>query len=82
MSTVIEAIRVATERNSRVPDCLARIVHAKLLLSGTSDQKVLGYLELEHARALMQETGAAIFKPMLESPMDELREAQPAAKAN
>jgi tetratricopeptide (TPR) repeat protein len=82
MSTVIEAIRVATERNSRVPECLARIVHAKLLLSGTSDQKILGYGELEHARALMHETGAVIFKPMVESPMDELRDAQLAAKAN
>src|SRR6516225_59569 len=64
MSTVIEAIRVATERNSRVLECLARIVHAKLLLAGTSDQKILGYSDLEHALALMQETGAVIFKPM------------------
>jgi hypothetical protein len=43
---------------------------------------MLGDCELEHATALMQETGAVIFKPMLESPMDELRDAQPAAKAN
>jgi class 3 adenylate cyclase/tetratricopeptide (TPR) repeat protein len=82
LSTAIEAINVATERNSRVSECLARIVHAKLLLSGTDDQKMLGSSELEHARALMQETGAVIFKPMLESPMDEPCDAQPAAKAN
>jgi hypothetical protein len=42
---------------------------------------VLGDGELEHARALMQKTGATIFKPMLETPM-ELRDAQSAAKAN
>jgi len=53
-----------------------------LLLAGTSDQKILGYSDLEHALALMQETGAVIFKPMFESPIDELRNAQPAAKAN
>jgi adenylate cyclase len=82
MSTVIEAIRVATERNSRVSEFLARIVHAKLLLSGTSYQKIVGEDELEHARALMQETGAVIFKPMLETPMDEQRDAQLAAKQN
>jgi adenylate cyclase len=82
LSTVIEAIGVATERNSRVSECLARIVHAKLLLAGTSNQKMPGDSELEHARALMQETGAVIFKPMFESSIDGQRDAQPAAKAN
>jgi adenylate cyclase len=82
LSAATEAIEVATERNSRVSECLARIVHAKLLLAGTSEQKMLADGELEHARALMQETGAVIFKPMLGSPMDELRDAQSAAKAN
>jgi len=32
-SVVNEAIKVAIDRNARVPECLARIVHAKLLLS-------------------------------------------------
>jgi class 3 adenylate cyclase/tetratricopeptide (TPR) repeat protein len=82
LSAAVEAINVATERNSRVSECLARIVHAKLLLAGTSDQKMLGDGEREHATALMQETGAAIFKPMLEAPIGGLRDAQPTAKAN
>jgi hypothetical protein len=43
---------------------------------------MLGDGELEHARALMQKTGATIFKPMLETPMDELRDAQSAVKTN
>jgi adenylate cyclase len=62
-STVSEAIAVATERHARVPECLARIVHADLLMrSGTSDQKVAGRQELERARELMLETGVTIFE--------------------
>ena len=43
LTTVDEAIKVATERHARVPECLARIVRAKLLLRSTSsDQKAEG----------------------------------------
>jgi class 3 adenylate cyclase/tetratricopeptide (TPR) repeat protein len=63
LTTVDEAIKVATERHARVPECLARIVRANLLLrSTTSDQKAEGRLELERARALMRETGAMLFE--------------------
>jgi class 3 adenylate cyclase len=62
-TTVDEAIKVATERHARVPECLARIVRANLLLrSPTSDQTAEGRQELERARALMRETGAVLFE--------------------
>jgi adenylate cyclase len=62
-TTVDEAIKVATERHARIPECLARIVRADLLLQSTSgDQKAEGMRELEHARALMRETGALLFE--------------------
>jgi adenylate cyclase len=62
-STVNEAIEVATNRHARVPECLARIVHADLLMRfGTDDQKNAARHELEHAQALIRETGAIIFE--------------------
>jgi len=66
LTTVDEAIKVATERHARVPECLARIVRADLLLrSTTSDQKAEGRQELERARALMRETGAVLFEDFI-----------------
>jgi tetratricopeptide (TPR) repeat protein len=63
LSTVDQAIKVATERHARVPECLARIIRADLLLrSTTSDQKAEGRQELERATALMRETGAILFE--------------------
>ena len=62
-TTVDEAIKVATERHARIPECLARIVRADLLLrSPTCDQKAEGRQELERARVLMRETGAKLFQ--------------------
>jgi class 3 adenylate cyclase/tetratricopeptide (TPR) repeat protein len=64
--TVTEAIEVATQRNARVPECFARIVHADLLMkSGASDQQAAGRHELERAEALMRETGATIFEAFI-----------------
>jgi hypothetical protein len=66
LTTVDEAIKVATERHARVPECLARIVRAKLLLrSAESDEKAEGEQELERARALMRETGAMFLEAFL-----------------
>jgi class 3 adenylate cyclase/tetratricopeptide (TPR) repeat protein len=66
LATVDEAIQVATERHARVPECIARIVRADLLLrSATSDQKAEGRQELERARTLMQETGAMLLEVFL-----------------
>jgi len=68
LTTVDEAIKVATERHARVPECLARIVRADLLLrSTTSDQKAEGRQELERARALMKETGAMLFETFIDA---------------
>jgi class 3 adenylate cyclase/tetratricopeptide (TPR) repeat protein len=62
-TTVDEAIKISTGRHARIPECLARIVRADLLLQSTSgDQKAEGMRELERARALMQETGAMLFE--------------------
>jgi adenylate cyclase len=58
-----EAIKVATERHTRVPECLARIVRADLLLrSPIGDQMAEGRQEIAHSKALMRETGAMLFK--------------------
>jgi adenylate cyclase len=66
LTTVDEAIKVATERHARVPECLARIVRAKLLQRSTSnDQKAEGGHELDRARALMRETGAMLFETFI-----------------
>jgi adenylate cyclase len=63
LATVEEAIRVATERHSRIPECLAYIVRADLLLrSPTGNREAEGRQDLERARALMQETGAKLFE--------------------
>ncbi|MBR1267728.1 AAA family ATPase [Bradyrhizobium sp. AUGA SZCCT0222] len=66
LTTVDEAIKVATERHARVPECLARIIRAKLLLrSAKSDEKAEGEQELDRARALTRETGAVLFEAFL-----------------
>jgi adenylate cyclase len=66
LATVDEAIKVATERHARVPECLARIVRADLLLRSIDNgQKVDGKQELERAKALMQETGAMLFETFI-----------------
>jgi hypothetical protein len=66
-STVSEAIKVATERHARVPECLARIVRANLLLRSTaSDQRAEGKEELDRAKALIQETGAMFLETFID----------------
>jgi len=65
-STVDQAIQVAIERHARIPECLARIVRAKLLLrSANSDEKAEGAQELERAKALMRETGAMLLETFI-----------------
>jgi adenylate cyclase len=68
LTTVEEAIKVATERHVRIPECLARIVRGQLLMETLDgDEKAEGARELERARALMQETGAVLFAPFIAS---------------
>jgi class 3 adenylate cyclase/tetratricopeptide (TPR) repeat protein len=67
LSTVDQAIVVATERHARIPECLARIIRANLLLrSVNSDEKAEGKQELERATALMRETGAMLFETFID----------------
>jgi class 3 adenylate cyclase len=62
--TAAEATAVATARAARVPECLARIVQAEVLLrTGAAEQ---ARLELPKIRALMQETGALFYQPMVQ----------------
>ena len=72
-TTVTQAIEIAAERHARVPECLARLVHADLLMrSGTSEQEAAGKRELGRAHELMGETGAVIFETFLKASNDEL----------
>jgi class 3 adenylate cyclase/tetratricopeptide (TPR) repeat protein len=67
LETVDEAIGVASARHARVPECLARIVRAEILLeSKTTDQKA-GLEELARATELMHETGAFIYSPIIDA---------------
>ena len=60
-----------------MPECLARIVHSKLLMrSGNNDQKIAGVQELERGQALMRETGAMIFEACIDSSKGELEDAR------
>jgi adenylate cyclase len=46
-----------------VPECLARIVRADLLLRSPNEHQIAdGWQELAQSRLLMQETGAMLFK--------------------
>jgi adenylate cyclase len=58
-----EAIEVATARANRIPECLARIVHAEILLK--TDQSERAGAELQRARALLEETKAKLYEPLI-----------------
>jgi adenylate cyclase len=63
LTTADEAIKISTERHARIPELLARIVRADLLLRyPTSDRTAEGEQELALARALVKETGAILFE--------------------
>jgi tetratricopeptide (TPR) repeat protein len=67
LETVDEAIEIAIARHARVPECLARIVRAEILLeSETTDQKAARE-ELARAKELMHETGALIDGPTIDA---------------
>ena len=61
--TAVEAIEVATARAARVPECLARIVHAEVLCQAGETERA--GLELGKVRALMQEIGARLYEPLI-----------------
>jgi adenylate cyclase len=61
--TAAEAIEVATARAARVPECLARIVYAEVLWQAGETERTV--LELQKVRALMEETGARLYGPLV-----------------
>jgi class 3 adenylate cyclase/tetratricopeptide (TPR) repeat protein len=62
--TAAEAIEIASARAARIPECLARIVQAEVLLqAGAADQ---AGLELPKVRALMEQTGAVLYQPLVQ----------------
>lgn len=65
LKTADEAIAVAMERHARVPECLARIVRAQILLGPPLTDQKAGWDELACAKELMNETGALIFGPII-----------------
>jgi adenylate cyclase len=68
LSTVREAIEIATKRNSRIAECLARIVYGGLLIrSAQAEQEAQGLIELARARQLVGSTGAVILQPLLDA---------------
>ena len=61
--TAVEAIEVACARASRIPECLARIVHAEVLLqAGEAEQ---AGQELPKIQALMAATGVKLYEPLV-----------------
>jgi adenylate cyclase len=67
LDIVDESIAIAMARHARVPECLARIVRAEILLgSKATDQEVVAE-ELARASKLMHETGAFIYGPLVET---------------
>jgi class 3 adenylate cyclase/tetratricopeptide (TPR) repeat protein len=80
LSTVKEAIEIATLRHARVPECLARIVYADLLVkSAEHDRIVEGRRELDRASELMKETGAQLFRLLLHDTNSEFVAARKAS---
>jgi len=61
--TASEAIDVAQRRGARVPECLARLVLADTALA-VGDVSA-ATLEMQKVRALMEETGAQFYAPIL-----------------
>jgi class 3 adenylate cyclase/tetratricopeptide (TPR) repeat protein len=62
--TADEAIEVAGKRAARIPECLARIVLAEAALAAGDTGSAA--LELPKVRALLKETGAKLYEPMMQ----------------
>jgi tetratricopeptide (TPR) repeat protein len=68
--TAAEAIDVAATRAARIPECLARIVQAEVLLRvGDANG---AKLELPKIRALMEWTGTKLYQPLLDDLVENI----------
>jgi adenylate cyclase len=65
LHTATEAIDLAIARSSRLPECLARIVRAEVLWASVEDRRGAEE-ELGRAQVLMEETGGAIYEPLIQ----------------
>jgi adenylate cyclase len=68
--TAAEAIEVATARAARIPECLARIVQAEVLLRAGDAERAK--LELPKIRALMERTGTRLYQPLLDDLVENI----------
>ncbi len=66
LQTANDALEVALARHARVPECLARIVRARILMKVIDGQE-FARDELARASALMVETGALIYREAINS---------------
>jgi adenylate cyclase len=63
LSTANDAIKISTARHTRIAECLARIVRAQILLVSEETKGV--EKELGKIKALVEQTGAAIYQPLV-----------------
>jgi len=75
----VEAIELALARAARVPQCLARIVHAEVLLSAGDTEQAR--LELRKVRALIEETGARLYESLVHDLAARLEEVVESTRA-
>ncbi len=64
LTTADDAIKTSTARHTRVAECLARIVRAQILFVSEGTEGVEE--ELGRVKVLIEETGAAIYKPLVQ----------------
>jgi adenylate cyclase len=69
-----EAIDVATRRCARVPECLAHAVRAGVRTA--QDDLDGAAAAVERAQALLHETGAAIYEPLIRAERERVRVAK------
>jgi adenylate cyclase len=78
LATVDEAIKIATIRHARFPECLARIVRADILSqSRAAEQRAAASDERNRAETLMLETGALIFERFIKDAATDAETAMP-----
>lgn len=67
LATADEAIKVSMERHARIPEYLARVCRANLLLrSSNEEREAEGKLEIARSKALLQTTGAMLFSRFID----------------
>ena len=67
LATADEAIKVSMERHARIPEYLARVCRANLLLrSSNEEQEAEAELEIARSKALLRTTGAMVFSRFID----------------